>query len=239
MSNLIIDEGNSRCKAYVFENNAIVARETGSEISNELLTSLVSQHNVSKIISTSTRRAEFELPTELPPISHVRFNAQTKLPITIDYKTPETLGRDRIAAAVGARSLLPETNVLIIDMGTATTIDFIDNQGVYHGGIISPGATMRARAMNQFTGCLPLVDLPANAELTGKSTEEALQFGILNGIRFEIDGYISRYMHLYEGLQVIVTGGDAELIDHKRVSIIFEPDLVAIGLNGILSYLNR
>ena len=239
MSNLIIDEGNSRCKAYVFENNAIVARKTGSEISNEQLTSLVSKHNVSKIISTSTRRAEFVLPTELPPISHVRFNAQTKLPITIDYKTPETLGRDRIAAAVGARSLLPETNVLIIDMGTAITIDFIDNQGVYHGGIISPGATMRARAMNQFTGCLPLVDLPANAELTGKSTEEALQFGILNGIRFEIDGYISRYMHLYEGLQVIVTGGDAELIDHKRVSIIFEPDLVAIGLNGILSYLNR
>ena len=239
MSNLIIDEGNSRCKAYVFENNAIVARETGSEISKELLTSLVSKHNVSKIISTSTRRAEFELPAELPHISHVRFNAQTKLPITIDYKTPETLGRDRIAAAVGARSLLPETNVLIIDMGTAITIDFIDNQGVYHGGIISPGATMRARAMNQFTGCLPLVDLPANAELTGKSTEEALQFGILNGIRFEIDGYISRYMHLYEGLQVIVTGGEAELIDHKRVSIIFEPDLVAIGLNGILSYLNR
>ena len=239
MSNLIIDEGNSRCKAYVFENNAIVARETGSEISNEQLTSLVSKHNVSKIISTSTRRAEFELPTELSHVSHVQFNAQTKLPITIDYKTPETLGRDRIAAAVGARSLLPETNVLIIDMGTAITIDFIDNQGVYHGGIISPGATMRARAMNQFTGCLPLVDLPANAELTGKSTEEALQFGILNGIRFEIDGYISRYMHLYEGLQVIVTGGDAELIDHKRVSIIFEPDLVAIGLNGILSYLNR
>ncbi|MBO7145815.1 MAG: type III pantothenate kinase [Salinivirgaceae bacterium] len=239
MSNLIIDEGNSRCKAYVFENNAIVERETGSEISKELLTSLVSKHNVSKIISTSTRRAEFELPAELPHTSHVRFNAQTKLPITIDYKTPETLGRDRIAAAVGARSLLPETNVLIIDMGTAITIDFIDNQGVYHGGIISPGATMRARAMNQFTGCLPLVELPANAELTGKSTEEALQFGILNGIRFEIDGYISRYMHLYEGLQVIVTGGDAELIDHKRVSIIFEPDLVSIGLNGILSYLNR
>ena len=223
----------------MFANNAIVARETGSEISNELLTSLVSKHNVSKIISTSTRRAEFELPAELPHVSHVQFNAQTKLPITIDYKTPETLGRDRIAAAVGARSLLPETNVLIIDMGTAITIDFIDNQGVYHGGIISPGATMRGRAMNQFTGCLPLVDLPANAELTGKSTEEALQFGILNGIRFEIDGYISRYMHLYEGLQVIVTGGDAELIDHKRVSIIFEPDLVAIGLNGILSYLNR
>ena len=239
MSNLIIDEGNSRCKAYVFENNAIVARESGSEISDERLIGLAKQHSVSKIISTSTRRAEFALPQELQHISHVRLDAQTKLPITIDYKTPETLGRDRIAAAVGARTLLPETNVLIIDMGTAITIDFIDNQGVYHGGIISPGATMRARAMNQFTGCLPLVELPTNADLTGKSTEEALQFGILNGIRFEIDGYISRYMHLYEGLQVIVTGGDAELIDHKRVSIIFEPDLVAIGLNGILSYLNR
>lgn len=239
MSNLIIDEGNSRCKAYVFENNAIVARESSSEISDELLFGLANKHNVSKIISTSTRRAEFALPKEMQHISHVRLNAQTQLPITIDYKTPETLGRDRIAAAVGAHSLLPETNMLIIDMGTAITIDFVDNQAIYHGGIISPGATMRARALNQFTGSLPLVELPADAELTGKSTNEALQFGILNGIRFEIEGYISRYRHHYEGLQVIVTGGDAELIDHKRVSILFEPDLVAIGLNGILSNLNR
>lgn len=239
MCNLIIDEGNTLCKAYVFSGDAIIAHESASLLSDKQLCDLVKQHNISKIISSTTRRDVFILPQELQQISHTTLSTHTPLPIGIDYKTPETLGRDRIAAAVGARSLLPETNVLIIDMGTAITIDFIDNQGVYHGGIISPGAKMRARAMNQFTGCLPLVELPANAELTGKSTEEALQFGILNGIRFEIDGYISRYMHLYEGLQVIVTGGDAELIDHKRVSIIFEPDLVAIGLNGILSYLNR
>ena len=235
MSNLIIDEGNSRCKAYVFENDAIVARESGSEISDEQLVSLVNQHNVSKIISTSTRRAEFALPPELSHISHTRLSAQTNLPITIDYKTPETLGRDRIAAAVGARFLFPDTDVLIIDMGTAITIDFIDNQGIYHGGVISPGATMRARALNHFTGKLPLVKLPANAELTGKSTEEALQFGILNGIRFEIDGYISQYRQLRGQLQVIVTGGDANLFHSAVAKPRLEPDLVAIGLNRIIS----
>ena len=239
MCNLIIDEGNTLCKAYVFCGDAIIAHESASLLSDKQLCDLVKQHNISKIISSTTRREAFVLPQELQHISHTTLSAHTPLPIGIDYKTPETLGHDRIAAAVGANRLFPKTNVLIIDIGTAITFDFIDSSGTFHGGTISPGARMRAQALNHFTGRLPLVSVPSHTDLQGKSTEEALQYGIANGIRFEIEGYINRYKRLYDNLQVVVTGGGTEIFDYLYAETCFEPNLVAIGLNCILAHLDK
>ena len=236
MCNLIIDEGNTRCKAYVFDNEDIIAHESASLLSDSLLVGLAKQHNISKIISSSTRRETFVVPQELQHIAHTRLDSHTPLPIAIDYKTPETLGHDRIAAAVGANRLFPKTNVLIIDIGTAITFDFVDSSATFHGGTISPGAAMRAQALNHFTGRLPLVSVPHQSNLQGKSTDEALQYGIANGVRFEIDAYINKYKCLYSNLQVVVTGGGTEFFDYLYAQTYFEPNLVAIGLNTILEH---
>ncbi len=79
------------------------------------------------------------------------------MPLTISYATPETLGHDRIAAAAGARKLLPGSPLLIMDLGTAITIDFVTANGEYRGGNISPGLLTRFKSLHDHTARLPLV----------------------------------------------------------------------------------
>ena len=234
MSNLIIDEGNTLCKMAVVRDGVILAQKSDRDIDDAALPELAAQYGISSIISASTRRASVELPSALQGISHTRFDATTKLPIKIKYSTPGTLGLDRVAAAVGASVLFPQSDVLIIDLGTAITIDFLSCKGEFLGGVISPGAEMRAKALNTFTGRLPLVEVPANADLLGQSTTEALQFGILNGIRFEIDGYINAYRAQSQDVKVVITGGAAGLVN--RADVVSEPNLVIIGMNRILEF---
>ncbi len=234
MSNLIIDEGNTLCKMAVADGGAIVAQFAGRDIDDAALLKIVGQYGINNIISGSTRRKRIELPQDIRGIRHIHLGPDTELPISIQYSTPNTLGSDRVAAAVGASVLFPHSDVLIIDIGTAITIDFLDDNGVYHGGVISPGPAMRAKALNTFTSCLPLVDVPSAAELRGQSSTESIQFGILNGIRFEVDGYINAYQEHNSGIKVVVTGGAADVI--ARPDVVHEPNLVLIGMNRILEF---
>ena len=234
MSNLIIDEGNTLCKVAVADGGAIIAQTASPEADVALMLQLAERYNINNIISISTRRDKVELPDGLKGIPHTCLDATTKLPIKINYSTPQTLGRDRIAAAVGAQVLFPASNVLIIDIGTAITIDFLDKNGVYQGGTISPGPEMRAKALNTFTSKLPLVEVPDKSELAGKSTIDALQFGILNGVRFEIDGYINAYRAETQDVKMVVTGGAAAIVN--RADVVYEPNLVIIGMNRILEF---
>lgn len=238
MSNLIIDEGNSMCKmAVAADSGAIITHQAYHNIDGAVLLRWIEQYGISRIISTSTRRDKVELPDGLKGIPHINLDAETKLPIKINYSTPQTLGRDRIAAAVGAQVLFPASNVLIIDVGTAITIDFLDKNGVYQGGAISPGPEMRAKALYTFTGKLPLVEVPDKSELAGKSTIDALQFGILNGVRFEIDGYINAYRAEKQDVKIVVTGGAAAIVN--RADAVYEPNLVIIGMNRILEFCTK
>ena len=234
MSNLIIDEGNTLCKMAVVRNGVILAQKSDRDIDDAALLDFARQYGICGIISSSTRRERVELPAALQGISHTRLSAETNLPIHIIYSTPHTLGLDRVAAAVGASVLFPQSDVLIIDLGTAITIDFLSGKGEFFGGVISPGAEMRAKALNTFAGRLPLVEVPADAGLRGQSTTEALQFGILNGIRFEIDGYINAYCAQNQDVKVVVTGGAAGLVN--RADVVREPNLVIIGMNRILEF---
>ena len=234
MSNLIIDEGNTLCKMAVVRDGVILAQKSDRDIDDAALLDFAGQYGICGIISSSTRRERVELPAALQSISHTHLSAETKLPIHIIYSTPHTLGLDRVAAAVGASVLFPQSDVLIIDLGTAITIDFLSCKGEFLGGVISPGAEMRAKALNTFTGRLPLVEVPANADLLGQSTTEALQFGILNGIRFEIDGYINAYRAQSQDVKVVITGGAAGLVN--RADVVSEPNLVIIGMNRILEF---
>lgn len=165
----------------------------------------------------------------------IELDHTTPLPIQLEYATPETLGKDRIALACAAHARFPGRNALVISAGTAITYDMVDQHGTYLGGAISPGLVTRLRALNTFTGKLPLVELTDIDKLIGKSTEESILSGVVNGTVEEINGIINRYIEQFDNLQVVITGGDHKYLAGKLKSGIFAlPNLVLEGLNEIL-----
>ncbi|GAB3825425.1 hypothetical protein GCM10028895_35020 [Pontibacter rugosus] len=135
---------------------------------------------------------------------------QAALPVYNLYKTPQTLGADRIAAAVGANYLFPNRNCLVFDAGTCITHDFVDAAAQYHGGGIAPGLNMKFKALHTFTERLPLVQQNEKSfPLTGQSTQESILSGVLAGSVAELNGLIQLYSEKATDLVVILCGGDA------------------------------
>lgn len=236
---LIIDIGNSFNKIAVFDNNNIVHNDTCDIFDTdqiELLFKLFPKINRA-IISSVSKEIE-TLKTMISGYCEtVNFTHTTKIPITNNYETPQTLGLDRLAAVVGAYSLAPGTDSFVIDAGTAITFDYIDKEGIYHGGTISPGMQIRFKALNNFTKKLPLCSCNENVPFLGRNTHDAIVAGVQNGIRMEIEGYISLMEQDLGRLNVFLTGGDAFFFDKKLKKTIFaEPFLVMKGLNRILHY---
>ena len=166
--------------------------------------------------------------------------ASTPVPIKNDYSSPSTLGMDRLAAAVGAWSIEPGHDMLVIDAGTAITYDFVSASGVYKGGNIAPGKDLRFKSLHEHTGALPLVEDNGVVPMLGNDTETAIRSGVLNGIRYEMEGYIEKMGCLFPSLLVFLTGGDAESFDIKAKRRIFAlPNLVLRGLVRIVEYNER
>ena len=165
---------------------------------------------------------------------------QTPMPIKLDYETPETLGADRIAAAVGANELFPDMDNLVIDMGTCMTIDLVDNSGTFRGGIISPGLRMRMKSMSYFTDQLPDISKEwseINSAELGKSTKECLFSGSYWGMIHEINGVIGAMSKNFTSLNTIITGGDAHFFESKLKARIFAGSkIVQKGLYRIWKY---
>ena len=167
----------------------------------------------------------------------IYFDNDVRLPITIKYKTPHTLGKDRIAAVVGAYYLQPNRNILIIDAGTCITYELLEASGSYLGGNISPGMTTRFKALNDYTKKLPLVNEREEVPCWGTCTEDAIRAGVVNGIVFEMDGYIDKAKELYSDVLVFLTGGHSFYFESRLKNFIFaDINLVLTGLNRILEY---
>ena len=170
-----------------------------------------------------------------------RLTSTTPLPIVLDYATPETLGPDRIAAACGAQKVgnkgCPK---LIIDAGTCITIDYLDAEGVYHGGAILPGIEMKFRALHTFTAKLPLLENIGGEEecVAGRSTRESMTAGVLTATRYEVEGFVRHYRQQDSRVKLLLTGGDAKRLWGGGLpevgEPIIEPHLVMIGLNEII-----
>lgn len=169
---------------------------------------------------------------------HIDFNYTTPIPIKNNYTTPETLGLDRLACAVGCGEVFPDKNVLCIDAGTCIKYDFLSAESIFYGGAIAPGLQMRLQALHNFTARLPLIHYKGeNIDLIGNSTEKSILSGVINGMIAEITGIISFYKYQFADLKVIITGGDAKYFEKKIKNTIFaQPNLVAIGLNKILNF---
>jgi len=159
------------------------------------------------------------------------------VPFTVSYQNIKTLGSDRLAAVYGAWALYPGKDVLIIDAGTAITFEVLDHQKGYLGGAISPGVDMRLKALHNFTGKLPLVAKSNDWGDLGKSTEESIRSGVMNGALDEMEGFITRYKRKYPEITVLICGGDCNLFERRLKPPIFAlPDLVLYGLYEALRH---
>lgn len=237
--NLTIDIGNTRAKTGLFAGPDLLERRVWENENLPEIISYATNHQVQNVIlSTVGKPIDPTLEAELSQrFFYLQLTHQTLLPIRNAYSTPETLGKDRLAAVIGAWQLHPGEHCLVVDAGTCITYDLLRADGVYLGGNISPGLAMRFRAMHEFTARLPLVDRSEQIALVGTSTETALRIGGQMGMTLEIDGFIRLLRDQYGSLRVLMTGGDAEFFAKVSKSEIFvNSDLVLTGLNKILTY---
>ncbi len=238
MANLCIDIGNTRIKIGVFEDRNLVFHTVFYTMKDQEVSNLLKNHHIDKAISSSTRKSLTAFEKRIKKrIPLVRLNEKTPVPIINTYNTPETLGKDRLAAVVGCTKLFPDKTCLVIDAGTCITYDLITADKKYLGGNISPGLHMRARAMHDFTSALPKVKISYHEDYLGKSTIHAIQNGILWGTKLEIESFIALIKRDFEKINVIITGGDAHIFENLINSKIFAHSfLVLEGLDEIINH---
>lgn len=235
---LTIDTGNTTTKVVLFDDTIPVYRNVEKQFDIKHIKKICRNYPVRCIIQSSVVSMHKTNLAAMKKLAlFIGLNSRTRVPVKNLYRTPKTLGSDRLANAVGGAFLMPQRNVLIIDMGTCIKYDFVNSKGAYVGGSISPGLTMRFRALHDFTGKLPLLREAKVDKLEGQTTVESIQTGVVRGIAAEINGFISLYRKKHKSLKVIITGGDAfHFAQELNLSIFAAADLVNIGLNQIARY---
>ena len=246
--NLCIDQGNSRTKvALMTDDGKIIKDLSYKQFSSADVERLFDLYDITDSIISSVVNVEAAIVNTLNRRSQhfVLFDHMTPVPIVNKYESPETLGQDRLAAAVGAKSLCPNENLLIIDCGSAITYDFVSEDGEYLGGNIAPGLKMRFTMLQRMTKKLPLVEVEENEliPLFGANTRDAIAAGVIRGVAYEVKGYMRTLREKVPHFQTYLTGGNAPYIMHnvrtsrtEKRELHYEKYLVLIGLNQILVY---
>lgn len=235
---IVIDQGNTLIKVILFSGDEIrwlkIFKEIGFQESEKIKQEL---ENVKYGIISSVSSAPEEITNLFNEVQWIILTHDTPVPVINNYNTPLTLGKDRLAGVVAASNLYHGKDILVIDAGTAITCDLITRDKKYIGGSISPGLSMRFKALNTFTGRLPLLEVKEFTTLTGQDTNGSIMSGVMNGALFEIAGFIDKYKETYPELITVLTGGDANYFDKNVKSDIFVvTNLVAYGLKLILQY---
>lgn len=241
--NLVIDQGNTFTKIGIFDKGILIHSDSSKNFDETFLNRVRAKYAIDKLIVSSVQKDYVDTNELLAQLGldksievHLLSNSSS-LPIKSNYKTPETFGKDRLAALVGAHELYKGCPKLIIDAGTAITIDYLDAEGTFSGGNISPGLQTRFNALHDYTKQLPLLKPNMDTPFMGLSTHEAIWSGVQNGVIFELDSYINHFNSLYINTKTILTGGDAYFFVKKLKNTIFvNLNLVQSGLNTILEY---
>ena len=238
--NLIVDVGNTFVKFAVYSNVNLIHK-----ISFELSEFKKEYESLKKdfpkikcaIISSVGRLSKKQIEIIDEDLKVLELSSKTKLPFKNLYKTPKTLGVDRIALVSASVNQFPDKNVLIIDAGTCITYDFITDKNDYLGGAISPGIRLRYKTLNNLTANLPLLETDQPKTIIGDSTESSIHSGVVFGVIKEIDGIINQYRQEYPDLTVILTGGDAKFLSNQLKNSIFaNSNFLLEGLNFILDF---
>ncbi len=236
---LIIDIGNTVAKLVAFDGDKPVEEVKTSGATLEALPVFLQKYSFERGIVSTVRDLTSEAEAQLAslPFPMLHFTPETPVPITNRYRTPKTLGSDRLAAVVGATTLVPGKDLLIIDAGTCITYEVIDARGNYWGGNIAPGMQMRLTSLHEYTARLPMVSAEGNVPGMGYDTETAIRSGVLRGMKYEIEGYIRSMRHKFPELVVFLTGGDKINFDVRVKNIVMADEyIVPRGLNKILDY---
>ena len=237
---LVVDVGNTRIKAAVFEgdmlveNFVFVKNELQKKIENILKKYKKTAHLVVSSVGNVEKQSflEFENDLKVHFISH-----QDPFPFINCYSTPKTLGIDRMILAAGATLQFPNQNRLVIDAGTCVTFDFIDQNNNYLGGAITPGLRLRYESLHNYTAKLPLLTLENPKDLIGDSTPDSIHSGVVNGLVYEIDGFIDEYSARYSNFIIILTGGDTEFLAKRLKNTIFaNSNFLLESLNQTFQY---
>jgi type III pantothenate kinase len=244
--NLTIDNGNTSVKVAFFIGTQVVATNRFIRRDARLLERFISTYKPDSAIvcstasSTASQRIEQLADQRCRRVVHLTH--ETPMPIRLGYHTPQTLGRDRIATAVGAWSIarrLDQTrDVLVIDAGTAITYDLVTADGCFVGGNIAPGMSLRFKALHEHTGRLPLVEPDGDTPMVGYDTDTAIRSGVMLGLLGEVKSYIADLRLEHPDLMVFITGGDGRRL-HSQLgdkNILYSEHLAAEGLNRILIY---
>ncbi len=232
-STYAVDIGNSRIKSAEFRGDVIGEIKYWDDVKDVL-----PEIDGRRTIISSVRVDRSLLAKIFSKGNIILFDRETPVPISLEYDTPETLGLDRIAGVVGAYFLYGPS--LVIDMGSCITYDLVDSDGVFKGGVISPGVSMRLKSMNLLTANLPDVSEnweSFNGDLPGKSTRNNLLHGAIDGVLSEIEGFIDRFQRKLGKINIVMTGGDSAFFESRvKAHIFVRPNLVLTGLNRILVY---
>lgn len=233
--NIVVDYGNSSAKVGVFDQYTLTQKHVFDRADD--LRTFLQNFSADHVIVSSVNVDAATICAWTPAAKTFILDSRLPLPVQNRYATPHTLGVDRIAGVCGAHQMFPGTHCLVVDAGTCINYDFLHRDGLFLGGAISPGMAMRFEAMHTFTARLPLVKAAENVPLIGDSTETCMQSGVMHGMLQEVQGVIREYEAKFEGLRVILCGGDAPFFENKLKGFIFAvPELVLSGLNSILIY---
>ena len=236
--NLVIDIGNNYFKLGVFENSDLKYSftEENSKIAPKIESILIENKNLSHVLISNVSSLSLSNIFENYNIKILKLDSSFVLPFKLNYQTPETLGNDRLALAAAGSVLYPNTNKLIIDVGTCITIDFVDDQNNFLGGSISPGIDMRYKSLNNYTANLPLLQMDDHFSFPGGSTSSSIHSGVLSGVCDEIIGVINKINSQFDNVKVILTGGNAKFLSKRlKITIFANQNFILEGLNSILN----
>ena len=244
MANLVIDIGNTFIKVAVFNQDKIIFSDQSSALSQSIIYQIKEKHHPQNLIISSVKEdLDLNIEELKKDFNYIRFDQFSLTPIQNNYKSKATLGLDRLAATIGAQHLYPNQNVMVIDAGTCITYDVINDKGEYNGGSISAGLEMRFKALHQFTSKLPLISFDKSFnENYGSNTPNSISSGVINGVLFEVEGFIQQQLKYSQNTKIILCGGNSAFFDSRFKNSIFahlilhEPNLVLIGLNTVVNY---
>ena len=237
---LTIDVGNTNIKVAVFERfnllDKFVFQKNNFQNNFKIIFKKYPNH-LKAVVSSVSLSEDDDILWLKKQIHVIEINSKTKFPFKNDYSTPKTLGIDRMVLAAGAVIEYPNQNILIIDAGSCITYDFITNKKEYLGGAISPGLSMRYKALHDYTAKLPLLENNPPESFIGNSTNQSIYSGVVNGLCYEIEGFISEYSVKNEQFTIILTGGDAIFLANRLKSTIFaDENFLLKSLHQLYTY---
>ena len=254
---LTIDVGNTNITCGVFDGDVIVASfrittkmpRTSDEY-GMILYNLLEQNNIQPmdigdaIICSVVPNVMHSLRGGLVKYFHITpiiVEAGIKTGIRIVTPNPQQIGADRIVDAVGAYEIYGGP-VLVIDFGTATTYDFVDESGAFLGGITAPGIRISAKALSEDAAKLPEIEIKKPESILGKDTITSMQAGIVYGQIGQTEYIINKVKEEVglENVKTVVTGGLGRIIANETTCIdIYDPNLTLKGIYRVYKKQNR